>query len=170
MNLHPTNKPKSSGSSLIETVIAMSVLAVAIPLVFVALAESGKSSSSAEFETRSSQIIAACMAEIRASREGNPAFFTKTKVAETFPPPSDLWALAFSSLGEPIAKLTRSEYEKGLKEINGTPARYLTTLSSHQITEQGVTPIISRISITLEYPSIAPVSKRQKLTFYSLVL
>jgi hypothetical protein len=169
MNSTNVTKPYVGGSSLIETVIAMSVLAVAIPLVFAALAESGKCNNSAECETRSTWIVAVCMEEIQASREGKSEFFTATKLTETFPPAGEFWALAFSSEGKPIAKITRSEYDKGIKEINGKPIRYLTTLSSLQISEKGMIPIILRTSISLEYPSVAPLSKRHKLAFHSLI-
>ena len=61
MNLMGPAALKNRGSSLIETVIAMGTLAIAIPLVFGAIAESGKSSMSSEAETRSTWIIPTCM-------------------------------------------------------------------------------------------------------------
>lgn len=167
MNSGTATTLHAHGSSLIETVIAMGVLAVAIPLVFAAIAASGKCSYSAESETRSTWIVAVCMEEIQASREGKPEFFTATSLAEIFPPTGDFWGLAFSFEGEPIAKITRSEYDKGIKEINGKPVRYLATLSAIQTSKKGINPVILRTSISLEYPSIAPISKRHKLEFYS---
>ncbi|NQX02416.1 hypothetical protein HQ447_17295, partial [bacterium] len=125
MNPTLTQSSSNRGSSLIETVIAMGVLAVAIPLVFGALAESGKSGLSSEAETRSTWIVPACMEEILASREGKPQFFTPTAVGEAFPPASQVWALAFSPEGKPLGKLSKAVYDKGSKELNGQPVRYI---------------------------------------------
>ncbi|MEY3897941.1 MAG: hypothetical protein RLZZ214_3462 [Verrucomicrobiota bacterium] len=168
---------KTRGSSLIETVIAMGVLAVAIPLVFGALAEGGKSGMASEADTRSTWIVPSCMEEILASREGRPQFFTKTAVNEIFPPVGEVWALAFSPEGKtlvspdgkPIGKLTKADYDKGIKEINGQPVRYIATLSSAITpTPAGSTPML-RARITLEYPSTSPAKKRQKLDFYTRI-
>jgi Tfp pilus assembly protein PilV len=160
---------KTCGSSLIETVIAMGVLSVAIPLVFGALAESGKSGMSSEAETRSTWIVPTCMEEIQASREGKPQFFTATTVGQVFPPAGDVWAMAFSAEGKPIGKISKSVYDKGTKELNGQTVRYITTLSSSTTTTPtGATPML-RALITLEYPSALPVAKRQKLEFYTRI-
>lgn len=170
MNPTLTQSSSNRGSSLIETVIAMGVLAVAIPLVFGALAESGKSGLSSEAETRSTWIVPACMEEILASREGKPQFFTPTAVGEAFPPASQVWALAFSPEGKPLGKLSKAVYDKGSKELNGQPVRYIALLSAAapKNTPAGVTPMLST-RITLEYPAAIPVAKRQKLDFYTRI-
>jgi type II secretory pathway pseudopilin PulG len=160
---------KTRGSSLIETVIAMGVLAVAIPLVFGALAEGGKSGMASEADTRSTWIVPSCMAEILASREGRPQFFTATAVNEIFPPTGEVWALAFSPEGKPIGKITKAVYDKGTKELDGKPVRYIASLSSATTpTAAGATPML-RARIALEYPASAPAKKRQTLDFYTRI-
>lgn len=167
MNHSAVKTSRARGSSLIETVIAMGVLAVAIPLVFGALAESGKSGMSAEAETRSTWMIPACMEEIQASREGRPQFFTSTTIGETFPPAGDVWALAFSAEGKPVGKISKAVYDKGTKEVDNKPVRYMVLISAATITPPtGVTPML-RTRLSLEYPSAAPAAKRQKLEFYT---
>lgn len=164
------------GSSLIETAIAMGVLAVAIPLVFGALAESGKSTLSSEAETRSTWIIPACMEEIQASRSGRPQFFATTVVDESFPPIGGIWALGFSREGQTVGKLTQSEYDSGTQEIEGQSIRYIATLKAEKDspgdleTEQksSIAPIL-RVQISLEFPATSPANKRQKLQFYSCI-
>jgi hypothetical protein len=157
------------GSSLVEALIAIGVLAVAIPLVFGALFEAGKSNVSSEAETRSTWIVPACMDEILASREGKPQFFTATAVGQTFPPPGEIWALAFSPEGKPVGEITQSDYAKGLKEQNGQSIRYVATLASAATTTQaGAIPML-RAHITLEYPSSLPLAKREKLHFYTRI-
>ena len=159
---------RNRGSSLIEAVIAMGVLAVAIPLVFGAIAESGQSGMSAEAETRSSWIIPACMDEIQASREGKPLYFTATTSGQAFPESGSIWALGFSSDGKPVGKIEKAVYDKGAKEISGKPIRYIATLSAvAQV--PATTPPMMRVLITLEYPSTAPAAKRQKLDFYTRI-
>ena len=109
------------------------------------------------------------MEEILASREGRPQFFTKTAVNEIFPPTGEIWALAFSPEGKPIGKITKAVYDKGTKELNGKPVRYIATLSSATTpTPAGSTPML-RARITLEYPSASPAKKRQKLDFYTRI-
>lgn len=168
MNHH--RSPRSPGSSLIETVIAMAVLAVAIPLVFVALTGAGKSCFSAEFETRSPWIVSACQREIQASRAGKPEFLTATKLAETIPPPNEFWAIAFSAEGKPIARMTQSDYQKGLNRIDNTSVRYIAIFLPKSPLENESEPTKSRVRISIEYPSIAPASKRQHLDFYTHLL
>lgn len=166
----PTNRPwKSRGSSLIESVIAIGVLSVAIPLVFGALAESGKSGMSAEAETRSTWIIPTCMEEIQASRAGKPQFFSATTAGQIFPPAGDVWALAFTAEGKPIGKISKSIYDQGAKNLNDQSVRYVVSLSSSATqTRAGGTPML-RTLITIEYPAALPVAKRQKLQFYTRI-
>jgi Tfp pilus assembly protein PilV len=157
------------GSSLIETVIAMGVLAVAVPLVFGAIAEAGKSGMSSEAETRSSWIVPACMEEIQASRDGMSQYFAATKVGEIFPTSGEIWALAFSPEGKLVGKLSKSEYDRGAKNLSGDPIRFITTLNATKPTGTATSPAMLDVRITMEYPSGAPVAKRQKLNFYTRI-
>ena len=176
MKTYRTIPFRQRGSSLIEAVLAIGVLAVAIPLVFGALAESGKSAMSSEAETRSSWMVPTCMDEIRASRDGIPQFFTATAVNQAFPPSGEVWAIAFSAEGSALGKVTKTDYDKGTKTHNGKAIRYLATLSAETI---AVTPdelnakpglaSMMRARITLEYPAASPVAKRQKMDFYTRI-
>jgi hypothetical protein len=160
-------KSRNPGSSLIEAVIAVGVLAVAIPLVFGALAESGKSSMASEAETRSTWVVPICMEEIEASRDGKPLHFTASSAGEPFPSAGGVWALAFSAEGTLAGKVSKAAYNSGTKEIDGKPVRYIASLSSTAMpVKAGATPmLLARIS--LEFPSTAPAAKRQKLDFYT---
>lgn len=167
MKIFTPTPSQSRGSSLIEAVIAMGVLAVAVPLVFGALAESGKSGMSSEAETRSSWIVPACMEEIQASRDGRPQFFTTTAVGQTFPPSGDVWALGFSPEGKPVGKISKALYDKGTKEIDGKPIAFIAAISSTTVTTTNASTPMLRVQIALEYPAAAPVLRRQKLDFYT---
>jgi Tfp pilus assembly protein PilV len=157
------------GSSLIETVIAMGVLAVAIPLVFGTLAESGKSGVSSAAETRSTWMIPVCMEEIRASREGRPRYFTPTASAEAFPTNGDVWALAFSDGGKLVGKISKAAYEKGTKELDGQAVVYIASLSAAEDLAEAATAPMLRTRISLEYPSASPAAKRRKIDFYTRI-
>ena len=169
MMRHYSNKTQPRGATLIEAVIAIGVLAVAIPLVFGALAEGGKSGSSSQAETRSTWMIPACMEEIHASREGRPLYFSTTSVGQTFPSAGDVWALAFSSDGKPVGKLSKAIYEKGAKELDGKPIRYIALMSATApIVKPGVTPML-KVAISLEYPAAVKATKRNKLDFHTRI-
>lgn len=167
---------KNRGSSLMETVIAMGVLAVAIPLVFGAIGEAGKSTMASEAETHSTWIVPACMQEIQASRDGKPEYFTATVVNETFPSAGDVWAIGFSAEGKPVGKVSKASYDKGTPEADGKPIRYIASLSAETAevaagdaqTTPGTTPIL-RARIAIEFPSTAPAARRQKLEFYTRI-
>jgi hypothetical protein len=157
------------GATLAEAVIAVGVLAVAVPLVFGALAEAGKSGMAAEAETRSSWMVPACMEEIRASREGRPQYFTPTTTGQPFPSAGDVWALAFTAEGRAVGKISKTQSDKGLQELNGETVRYIALLNAAAETPvAGVTPML-RTRITIEYPAAAPAVKRSKLDFHTRI-
>ena len=164
-----SNNPCRKGASLTEAVIAIGVLAVAIPLVFGTLAEAGKSGLALQAETRSTLMIPACMEEIRASRDGHPRFFTPTTTGQNFPPPGEVWALAFSPDGQPIGRLSTALYDKGTRELDGKTVRYIALLGSSMTpVKSGATPMM-RVDISLEYPASSAAAKRRKLDFHTLV-
>ena len=157
------------GATLVEAIIAVGVLAVAVPLVFGALAEAGKSGVSAQAETRSSWIVPACMEEIRASREGRSRFFPATSVGQQFPPAGDVWALAFSPEGSMVGKLDKARYDRGLKELDGRRVRFIATLQAATETPQpGTTPML-RTRIAIEYPATAPAERRGRIDFHTRI-
>jgi type II secretory pathway pseudopilin PulG len=166
---HPPAKSSQRASTLVEAVIAIGVLAVAIPLVFATLAQAGKSGMSAEAETRCIWIVPSCMSEIQASRSGRPQFFIPTKSGETFPPAGDVWTLAFSSDGKTIGKISNSQYEQGLKELNGKPVLYLAAMSASKATVNPAGISLMNVRIAVEFPAAASAVKRQKLNFHTRI-
>ena len=169
MMTRSSRKTEQRGSSLLEAVIAMGVLAVVIPLVFGAIAESGKTGVSAEAETRSTWVIPACLEEIHASRDGKPQYFTTTAIGQTFPPGGEVWALAFTSEGKALGKVDKSLYEKGAKDLNGKTIRYLASMSSVEVPATTGVPAMMQVKISLEYPATSPSTRRQKLDVYTRV-
>ncbi len=169
MRTTPNQARNHRGVTLVESVIAIGVLAVAIPLVFGAIAESGKSGMSAQAETRATWMVPVCMEEIRASRAGKPEYFTKTKVGETIPPAGQVWALGFSADGNPVGKLDGGAYEQGSRNLDGKSLLYSASIHSEsEKTATGSTPMLT-VRISIEYPAAAPASKRQSLHFHTRI-
>lgn len=164
------------GSSLVETVIAMGVLAVAIPLVIGTLAETEKSTLYSEAETRSTWIIPACLGEIQASRRGASPYFAATEVNEPFPAAGEIWALGFSEKGLVVGTLPKSASVNGIKEIGGKAIRYIAILSAKstmpstiQLNKNSTNTPNLHVQISLEFPATSPADKRQTLKFYTQI-
>ena len=169
MNHPHARHVRHGGSTLVEAVIAVGVLAVAIPMVFGTLAESGKSGLAAQAETRSAWIVPVCMDEIRASREGLSPYFPPTLTGQIFPPAGEVWALAFTPDGKAIGKLTEKFYDAGVGEMDGKKIGYIAAMSATEVnTQPGVSPML-RVVITLEYPAARHVLKRAKLNFHTRI-
>ncbi len=155
------------GSVLMESIIAVAVMAVAIPMVFGALAESGKSGLAARAETRSAWIVSACMDEIHASRAGNPQYFAPTVIGQAFPPLGEVWALAFSVDGKAIGKLSKDLYDSGSRELDGKRIAYIAAMSAMPATIQAETSRMLRVDIALEYPAASNSMRRAKIEFHT---
>lgn len=155
-----------AGSTLVESSIAMGILAVAVPLVFGTMAESGKSGASAEAETRSAWIIPACLEEVESSRSGNPRYFNATETGQAFPQENEIWSLAFSAEGAIIDKITVAQYESGIKKLNGKTISHLAKMNAAKHDENDS---MLTLRITLEYPAAAPAGNRRTLDFHSLI-
>jgi hypothetical protein len=166
MKITPAKISRSSGSTLVESSIAMGVLALAVPLVFGSMAEAGKSGASADAETRSAWIIPACLQEIENSRVGKPQYFTATETGQTFPPENEIWALAFSNEGSSVDKITIAQYESGIKKLEGKSISHLAKISATKAEENDG---MLNLRITLEYPATAPADKRRTLDFHSRI-
>ena len=161
-----TQKPAGNfapGATLIEAIIAVGVLAVAVPLVFGAMVESGKSSVAAEAETQCSWVIPACVNELQAASRNQSRLLSEIPAGKEF---KDL-SLAFSAGGKVLAKLDPAIYSQGTSDQN---VRYIASMTATLVKDE---PAVSdhvpirQIRIRLEYPAAAPVGRRDKIDFYT---
>ncbi len=166
MKPFPKSLLKNHGSSLIETVIAMGVLAVVIPLVFGTIAESGNTEMASAAETRSTWIVPACVAQVHASREGKSLYFPATQTGEVFPPAGSVWAIGFSAEGKAVGKIEKSIYDRGAKEIHGEAIRFIASISA-DLPIDTTPPVMLRMRVSVEYPAAAPADRRRKIDFYT---
>jgi hypothetical protein len=155
------------GSTLVEAVLAVGVLAVAIPMVFAALAESGKSGLASQAETRCAWMISACMEEIRASRDGRPRFFSATAAGQEFPPAGEVWALAFAADGTLLGKLANYPYQSGTRELNGRNVRYIASLRAFRDPSATPDAPMLRVDISIEHPAIHHAGRRERIDFHT---
>ena len=177
--ISPRRKSKHpAGASLVEAMIAVGVLAVAIPLVFGALAEAGRSGEQSGTDSRSTAILAECMGCVGRIRAQKPGWFEPAAAGVPFPPSGTVWALAFAEDGHLIGRVEKTDYENGLRELNGQSVRYLATLrataspatvatGSLAANEAVIQPL--RLAISLEHPATAAASRRKVQVFHSLL-
>jgi type II secretory pathway pseudopilin PulG len=156
------------GATLIEAVIAIGVLAVAIPLTFGTMAEAGRGKQAAVAETRSTWIVPACIAEIQAVRSGRPAYFDRIPAGQPFPPAGEVWALGFADDGQALGKISKADYDKGLRQLGGRTPRYIATLSATAPAPTDESGLF-KVRVTLEHPASAPAKKRQSLDFHTRI-
>lgn len=150
-----------------EVVMALAVLAVAIPLTFTTLAAASRTGVPSSAETRCLSMVPICLDEIQASRNGCPQYFTSTSVGQSFPPEGDLWALAFSGDGRVIGKVNQRLYETGGKMIEGESMRYIATMMAYASKMQTSDAPIMNVRISIEYPASEPSSQRRKIDFFT---
>ena len=160
---------RCKGATLVEAALSLGVLAVAVPLVFGAIFQAGRSGVDAELDNRSTAIIPACLAAVERAREGRPGWFDPSPAGTAFPANGDVWALAFSEDGRVLGRLTKDEYEQGLKQKEGESVRYLATLSATPQSENPSPNSPLRLTITIEHPAIAPAQRRGQLEFHSSI-
>ncbi|MGD7654609.1 MAG: hypothetical protein ACQCXQ_15430 [Verrucomicrobiales bacterium] len=159
-----------SGATLMEAVISIGVLAVALPLVYGAMGEAGRSGMNAEAETRSAWIVPVCFQEVKASREGRSAYFPETADGEEFPAAGGLWALAFTAEGKLAGKVTSAEYDAGVTTVDGEGVRYVVTMSAEEeASEDADDEPMLRLEFVMEYPAGVPAKKRRSLEFQTRI-
>jgi hypothetical protein len=91
--------------------------------------------------------------------------FESTSNAEEFPKAGEVWALGFGSEGKLVGKIGKAGYDQGTHEIEGLPITCIASVRSIKSSSfEGLLVLVS-----IEYPASVPVSKRQKLEFYTRV-
>ena len=162
------NRCRWGGFSLLETVIALGVLAVSVPLVFLALEKGGRSGMASATDNRGGRMVEVCLEEIRASRESRARWFPDTRAGSLIPPDGGFWALAFSNEGQVVGTVSAEQWAAGLVQLDGKPVRYLARINSLPHLADGV-PEMQNVRVTVADPAAAPLGKREKSQFHTLV-
>ncbi|KAB2641958.1 MAG: hypothetical protein DVB25_00085 [Verrucomicrobia bacterium] len=156
-----------AGSSLIEVLIAMGVLAVALPLVFAVLARAGMSCAAAQAETRCVVILPACMDEIKAAQHGIARFLPPSNRHSPFPAAAA--TLAFARDGHLLGNVAPEVYLAGVRQLANEPVRFLATLHTSPAPILPNMPAMLSLRISLEYPAAAPLAQRRHLDFHTCI-
>ncbi|MEI6676666.1 MAG: hypothetical protein WCO57_15965 [Verrucomicrobiota bacterium] len=167
MNTPGTPPTSARGASLIEALLALGVLAVALPLVAAVMAHSAQSMAAAQAESRCTSIIPACIQEIDAAHEGKAQFLPRLTRGQPFPASGETLALAFSDDGRALGSVTPEAYLTGTRALADEAVRYLASIRCEAAAPG--TRAMRSLCLTLEYPSAAPATRRKKLDFHTRI-
>ncbi|MES2474726.1 MAG: prepilin-type N-terminal cleavage/methylation domain-containing protein [Verrucomicrobiota bacterium] len=156
------------GFSLMETVIALAVLAVSVPLVFLALEKGGRAGMASATDSRCARMADACLEEIRASQESRARWLPNENPGAPIPPEGSFWALAFSNEGHVMGQINADQWAAGVAHIDGEAVRYLASMDSDSRVLEGM-PVMRRVRVTVEEPAAAAQENRAKSKFYTLM-
>ena len=150
------------GVSLIETVVAMGVLAIAVPLALAAMSKAGSVGSSARAETRAPAIAERCLMEVKAARRGESAVLSVLEPAASFPGAGQVLALGFSRDGQLLGAVDQSSFEGGMREtLDGKDVNYVASISG-RFDDPGVT-----VTVRVEHPAVRERSQRSGVSFHT---
>jgi hypothetical protein len=169
MKIHSFRTNRIRGSTLVEAAVSVGVLAVAVPLVFGAIFEAGQSGSYAGLDNRSASIIPACLTAVERAREGKPGWFESSPPGTAFPLHGDTWALGFSEDGRVLGRLTKEQYETGLRDLEGEVVRYLAVLSAVAQPGEAAADSPLRLTIIIEHPAAQSAGSRSRSEFHSTI-
>lgn len=154
------------GVSLVETMVAIGVLAVVGPLAVAALLKSSEGGSTARAETRSAAIVESCLSELKAARDTNSEFLPKLQPGENFGTDAML-CLAFSGDGTLLGSINEGTYTKGSGKVDSKDAVYLAVLEGELKGQRPGYPPLLTVHIKIEHPAIVPKEKRTRMEFYT---
>jgi len=150
------------GISLVETVVAMGVLAVAVPLALAAMTKAGAAGSTARAETRAPAIAERCLFEVKAARRGESGVLDPLQPAISFPTAGEVLVLGFSQEGRLLGQVESGSYEEGVGEkIDGESVDYLATIKG-RFEDPGVT-----VTVRVEHPAVRRESQRSGVSFHT---
>ena len=155
----PATRPSPAAFALIETAIALGVLAVTLPLAMALLTRSSQTSAATRAEDQLGTVVSACRMEARAARIGQSRFLPDTSSGQPLVPPGTLVAIACSATGRLIDPIDRETYLRGSPPGPAAPA-FVVTL-------RVLPPVVpgrpAMLRVAMEYPSTAPASRRAEI-------
>ena len=144
-----------SGFSLVEAVVALGVLAVAVPLGMAALAGAVASDGVARADAVAPGIVATCLEELRAAKQGGGRWLPAVETGELLAGKS--WRLGFSSAGEVIGYVEPETDQTGCRD--GRMA-YLAKMEWI-----GADEAAGKVRVTVGFPVAARAEVRKKVEF-----
>lgn len=157
----PSRAP--SGVSLLETVIAVAVIAVAVPLALAAVGRAGVTGAAARAETRAPGVAEWCRVELEAARRGRSGVLPPIAGDVALPAGGEALALAFDREGSLLGRVSAEDYEQGVDRIQDDSVAYVASLSGRA--EPGGVVVTVRV----EYPAARPVGRRDAVSFHTIL-
>lgn len=150
--------------TLMETVIALALIGVVIPIILASTAGSLSTNRESEADTRAAVFAAEFRDDLAAGWKGEGQYFDTLLSYPDFGGDGDIEAFAFFTDGAFKARITDAEYQSGVRD-----AAYIVRVSgeSHAIGNP-VPRAISRVTISVESPAIAPRQTREVEDFITL--
>jgi hypothetical protein len=141
----------------VEAVVALGVLAVAVPLGMAALAGAVASDGVARADAVAPGIVATCLEELRAAKLGGGRWLPAVETGESLAGKS--WRLGFSSAGEAVGYVEPETDQAGCRD--GRMA-YLAKMEWIGADEGAG---VSKIRVTVGFPAVARAEVRKKVEF-----
>lgn len=172
MNLQLQRKPRLRyrGLTLMEAVIALGVIAFAVPLVLSATAISTRTRINAETDTRSAWLARVVQRELTDAWRALPStMFTPAPAFPNFASATEPEVLLFDAEGRFLARGNNNDYRNGSRNPN---AVYLISVHSQRQSPANITTnenLLARVQITVAHHAKAPLAKRVPCTYSILI-
>jgi len=152
------------GMTLMETVISLAIIGVIIPIILSATAGSLKSNRQSEADTRASILAAEFRDDLRLGWKGEGRYFDKPLAYPAFGGDGAIEAYCFRADGSFHGRITDIQYQNGLRNV-----AYIVRVKGEDYATEGPKPwAVSRVTITVETPAIAPKHRRESEEFVTL--
>lgn len=171
MNLRTTIPRKfRRGLTLMEAVVAIGVVAVAVPLILAATSVSAKTRMAAENETRASWIAQQVFRQLTESWQNlkSPAFPIKPNFP-TFQSATAPMILLYNSDGALLGQGTALDFEKGSSNPQSVYLVSVYGIGQKASNLQSGDENLSRVTISVENSARAPKAKRSASYFTLLI-
>lgn len=152
-----------AGVSLLEAVIAVGVMAVAVPLALSAIGSAGVVGVSARAETRAPGIADWCRIELEAARRGESQVLPPILAREAFPGGDEVMALAFDREGALLGRVASDDFQAGIDRLGDDRVFFLAALSGRP-NDSGVV-----VTVKVEYPAARPAERRDAVAFHTIL-
>jgi type II secretory pathway pseudopilin PulG len=172
MNLHHhrTSRHRHRGLTLMEAVIALGIIAVAVPLVLSATAVSSRTRINAETDTRSAWLARTVQRELTDAWRTLPsAMFTPAPTFPNFASATAPEVLLFDAEGRFLARGNGNDYTNGSRNPN---AVYLVSVHSQRQNPANITTnenLLARVQITVAHNAKSPLAKRIPCSYTVLI-
>jgi hypothetical protein len=154
------------GVSLVETMVAIGVLALVGPLAVAALLKSGEGGAAARAETRSAVIVEQCLAELKNARSGGSQHLPALQPGMAFGG-NEVLCLAFGRDGSLIGRVSGAEYDAGHGRSGNQDVSYLARLEGSLDSQRTGYPPLLTVTLSIEYPAVAPGDRRRRMEFHT---